>query len=30
VSEPGAYVLRAIAHDGYNYSTKDVRVTVTQ
>jgi hypothetical protein len=30
MSEPGTYVLRAIAHDGYNYSTQDVRVTVTQ
>jgi hypothetical protein len=27
-SEPGTYVLRAIAHDGYNYSAQDVRVTV--
>jgi len=27
-SEPGAYVLRAIAHDGYSYSAQDVRVTV--
>ena len=29
-SEPGVYVLRAIAHDGYSYSTQDVRVTVGQ
>ena len=27
-SEPGTYVLRAIAHDGYNYSSQEVRVTV--
>jgi hypothetical protein len=30
LSQPGAYVLRAIAHDGYSYSTQDVRVTVTE
>jgi hypothetical protein len=28
LSEPGTYVLRAIAHDGYSYRTQDVRVTV--
>jgi hypothetical protein len=27
--EAGDYVLRAIAHDGYSYSTQDVRVTVS-
>jgi hypothetical protein len=27
-STPGTYVLRVIAHDGYDYATKDVTVTV--
>jgi len=30
MSAAGTYILRAIAHDGYSYSTQDVRVTVTQ
>jgi hypothetical protein len=29
-AEPGAYVVRAIAHDGYIYSTQDVHVTVNR
>jgi hypothetical protein len=29
-AEPGTYVLRAIAHDGYSYSAQDVRVIVSR